>query len=299
MTAAIPFNYLPTTVAGGTFNAASTGYVQGAYLDDPSTRFLLAGGVLANTETLPMWGGVAINETVNPNGAAGALVPAGALGGLITRATNVTANAAGSITGFSVFNQAYGMAITPQSPVPMAPSFGQVNFFRLGSNARIAVACDPALVSLETGSVNQLVSWDFSGQQLIPYAAAYADDTITAASWANTAGGQATLTLTTGGELAVGDVFTISGVTPAAYNGTFVAITGTAGTTLKYALPLASTPGAGTAFGKLVAGGGALKVLIIEVQASNSMTIVYNSLTGNATWNYQGTIAIIQLIAQT
>lgn len=293
MSATLPgFNYLPTTNAAGTFNADSTGYVQGAYLDEPSTRFLLAGGVLATTETLPMWGGVAINETVNPNGVGG---PVSNLGGLISRATNVTANAVGSVTGFSVFNQAYGMAITPQSSVPLAGSLMQVNFFRLGSNARIAVACDPALASLETGTSNALVSWDFGAQQLAPYVAAYAANVITAASWASTNGGQASLTTTSAHGVTVGSDITISGITPTAYNGTFKTITGTTGSTLVYALPLASTPGAGSAFGTLVAGGGALNVKIIQIEAGNSMTVNYNAVTNNATWNYGGTIAIIQL----
>ena len=291
MTASIPFNYLPTTVAAGTFTAASTGYVQGQFIDDPAIRYQLAGGYLASTETLPMWGGVGINETATPNGTGS--VPAGEMGGVITRATNVTANAAGSLTGFSVFNQAYGMAITPQSPVPLAPSYGQVLFFRLGSNARVVVACDPALSSLTTGTINAQVSWDFTAQQLIPYVAAYAANVITAASWASTSGGQATLTTTSAHGLSVGTDFTITGITPTAYNGTFKAITGTTGSTIVYALPLASTPGAGTAFGTLVAGGGALNVKVLDIESSNSMTVTYNSTTGYATWNYAGSVAVI------
>lgn len=290
MSANIPFNYLPTTVAQGTFNVQSVGWVQGTFIDDPAVRYQLAGGVLATTETLPMWGGVGISETVTPNGAG---APDGALGPLITRATNVTAATAGQLTAFSVFNQAYGMAITPQSPVPLAPSGGQVNFFRLGSNARIVVACDPSLVSLEQGITTAQVSWDFAAQQLIPYVAAYAANVITAASWASTSGGQATLTTTSAHGLSVGSDFTVSGITPAAYNGTFKAIAGTTGSTIVYALPLATTPGAGSAFGTLVAGGGVLPCKILSIEASNSMTVNYNTLTGYASWNYAGTVAVI------
>lgn len=291
MSANIPFNYMPTTVAAGTFNAQSVGWVQGSFVPDPAIRNSLASGVLATTETIPMWGGVAINETVTPNGTG--LVPDGVLGGLITRATNVTANAAGSITGFSVFDQAYGMAITPQSPVPLAASSMQVNFFRLGSNAQIIVACDPSLASLETGTVNAQVSWDFGLQRLAPFVAAYPANVITAASWANTSGGQATLTTTTNHGVAVGDDFTVTGITPAAYNGTFTAITGTATNSLVYALPLASTPGAGSAFGTLVAGGGALNVKVLEIQTTGCMVVSYNPATGYATWNYNGCVAKI------
>ena len=289
MTASIPFNYLPTTVAAGSFNAQSVGYVQGTFIDDPAIRYQLKGGVLATTETLPMWGGVAINETVGPNVGG----PDGALGGLITRATNVTAGAAGQITGFSVFAQAYGMAITPQSSVPLAPSSGQVNFFRLGSNARLFVLCSPALASLEGGSITQPVSWDYNGQQLVPYIAAYPANVITAASWAATSGGQVTFITTTNHGVAVGDYFSISGMTPAGYNGDFVAIAGTATDVLVAAL--ATNPGAETILGTLVAGGGALPCKVEEILAGNSMVVDYNPATGLASWQYNGTVAVIQI----
>ena len=45
--------------------------------------------------------------------------------------TNVTGGGtAGSLTGFSVFDQAYGMINSPQSPVQLAATYMQVNFFR-------------------------------------------------------------------------------------------------------------------------------------------------------------------------
>jgi len=58
-----------------------------------------------------------------------------ALGGNVGRATALTGSKA--LTGFSAFDQDYAMINTPQSPVPTSASFGQVNFYRLGSNARI------------------------------------------------------------------------------------------------------------------------------------------------------------------
>jgi hypothetical protein len=274
---------MQTTVAAGTFNAQSVGYVQGEFLPDPAVMWQMAGGVLAESETLPMWGGVAINETVTPNGAGG---PDGVLGGFITRATS-----AAQITGFSVFNQNYAAAITPQNPVPVSGSGGQVNFFRLGTNARIVVACDPALADLETGSINQQVSWDFVNQQLIPYVAAYPANVLTAASWANTNGGEVTFTTTTAHGVGVGDVFVIEDTTPAGYNGTYTAITGTAGETL--VAELASNPGAESALGTLVAGGGALPCKVLSIETGNSMVVSYDRSTGLTTWNYQGTVAVI------
>jgi hypothetical protein len=165
-----------------------------------------------------------------------------------------------------------------------------VNLYALGSNARIAVACDPALVDLDGGLITQQVSWDFGAQRLIPYVAAYPANVITAATWA---AGVVTLTTTTAHGVAVGDDFTVAGMTPNAYNGNFTAVAGTTGSTLKYAL--ANDPGASTVMGTLVAGGGALPCKVLNVQIGNSMTVDYDPTTGFATWNRSGSAALIQI----
>jgi hypothetical protein len=287
MVANVSFNPNLTTTAAGSFNTTSLGLTQGSAYDDPAVRYALSGGVLSTSETLPMWGGVGIYNLIP--GVAGAQEQS--LGEIVGRANSLTG--ANALTAFSVYQQAYGMLTTPQSPVPLSASSMQVNFYRLGSGARIHVAIDPALVSLDGSIITSQVSWDFSLQRLIPFVAAYPANVITAAAWANTNGGQATLTTTTAHTVTVGSDFTITGVTPAAYNGTFTALAGTTGSTLVYALPLASTPGAGTAFGTLVAGGGALNVRVLETQIGNSMTVSYDPVTGFATWNRSGSAATI------
>jgi len=290
MVATVTINPLLTSNAAGSFNVSSSGYIQGTALDQPAIRNTLAGGVLASTETLPMWGGVAINEAVPSLALTG--VPSNVLGGKITRATNVTANAAGSVTGFSVFDQDHSMITSPQSPVPLAPSGSGVNFYRLGSGARVAVKCDPTFAAaLELGSIDQQVSWDFQAQELVPYVAAYPANVITAASWAATGGGQATYTTTTNHGVAVGDVFDITGMTPAGYNGTFTAIAGTATNQLVVAMPV--NPGVSTVQGTLAAGGGPILVQVLDVNIGNSMTVSYDPVTGFATWNRNGTTAIV------
>lgn len=286
MSGTVSINPLLTSVAAGSFNISSDGFIQGTAQDSPSVRNLLSGGYLASTETLPMWGGVGIYENL---AAASAQVP----GHQIGRATLLTGTYA--LTGFSVFDQASSMINSPQSPVPLAPIGGTVNFYRLGSLARIPVACDPALVSLDGGLITQQVSWDFALQRLIPYVAAYGANVITATTWASTNGGQATYTTTSAHGVSVGSDVTFTGITPAAYNGTFTAITGTSGSTIVVALPLASTPGSGTVFGTLVAGGGALACKVLDVAIGNSMTVSYNSTTGFATWNRAGSVAVIQI----
>jgi hypothetical protein len=70
--------------------------------------------------------------------------------------------------------------------------------------------------------------------------------TITAATWASTNGGTATITAPN--TLQAGDPVVISGVTPTAYNGTYTVVSATS-TSFTYALALGSDPGAGTVFG--------------------------------------------------
>jgi hypothetical protein len=168
MVANIAFNPLQQTNAAGMFTIESDGFVVGTAMPDPAARFALSGGWLATAETLPMFGGVAINESI-PQERPPVSRTDVALGGIIARATTLAAGA-GSTTGFSVFDQNYAAVNTPQSPVPVVGSGGLVNFYRLGSGARVALAIDPTLISLEGGLITQQVSWDFSGQRIIAFA---------------------------------------------------------------------------------------------------------------------------------
>ena len=153
----IPFNPAATTNAAGLFVATAHGSYPGVYVEDPATRYSLAGGVLATAETLPMWGGVGISEKIPTSGYS-------QLGSTISRAT-----AQANLSGFSVFNQEGAWLSSPQSPVPLGLTGGQVNFFRFGSNARLWLPIDPALVSLDGGLTNQQVSWDYANQKIVAY----------------------------------------------------------------------------------------------------------------------------------
>lgn len=289
---AITINPAITTSATGLFSVTENGLVQGAAMDSPAIRNSLSGGILDPAETLPMWGGVGVYENI-PLTTAGLTTAGSALGGYIGRATSVTANAAKSLTGFSVFDQAYAGINSPQSTVPLFSTGQSINQYRLGSGARIVVAVAPGLVSLDGGLISPQVSWDYAAQQLIPYNAAYAANVITASTWAATGGGQFTYTTTSAHGVAVGEYVTFTGITPAAYNGTFLTITGTTGSTIVVTGAPSVTPGSGSAFGTLVAGGGALNVKVLDVKIGGNMTVNYNPTTGFATWNQNGNCAII------
>jgi len=277
--------------AQGTFGVEWDGLMQGTSQPDPATRYALAGGFLASTETLPMWGGVGISEVIPTPPASPPLTPNPALGGPISRATNVTgSNTAKTLTGFSVFDQNYSAINSPQSPVPLIGNYGQVMFYRMGSNARIAVQIDPVLISLYGQMITDPVSWDFVAQMLIPYQAAYNQNVITNAVWS---AGQLTFTTTSAHGVSVGSVIEIAGFTPAAYNGQFTTVAGTTGSTI--VVDLDDDPGADTVQGYLVAGGGALPCKILRVYPSNCMVVDYNPVTGFATWNRNGAAAIIQI----
>lgn len=278
----ISINPMLTSNAAGSFNVESNGYVQGTAMPDPAVRFALAGGVLAAAETFPMWGGTLIFENIPLS------TLSSAPGGGIGRATSIL-----GATGISVFDQAYGAVNSPQSPVPLIGSGGQVNFYRFNSGARIAVACDPALAaSLGGGLITQQVSWDFTNQQLIQYNPLDAQIAITSQTWS---AGVVTVVSATPHGRAVGDWVTLSGAVPSPYNGDFQ-IQSVADTT-HFTYVLATNPGTSPAStpGVILAGGGALPCKILDIRQGNSKVVVYDPVTNFATWNPTGTAAIIQI----
>jgi hypothetical protein len=165
----ISFNPVAVNNFPGSFSIQSQGYIQGFALDDPAVMpSKLSVGYLASTETLPMWGGLPLTVTV-PNPASSPSTPNTPS---LARATANALTGAGSVGGFSVFNQAAAAVQTPSSPVPLAGPLMSVNFFRLGSTARIVVPISAALVSaLGGGGVLQNVQtqWDFTNNVLTTY----------------------------------------------------------------------------------------------------------------------------------
>ena len=297
MVATISFNPWLTSNASGTFNITSDGYVQGTAMDDPPARNWLFGGVLATSETLPMWGGVGIAEHVPPAGTS-----LTSLGGNVTRATTLTANQVGTLTGFSVFDQAHHMVNSPQSQVPLAATGMSVHFYRLGSNARIAVACDPSLIGMQGGIISPQVSWDFNSQVLQPYDASTSTISITSQT-ATYAGGVYTVAVVTAAATpygAVGDVINISGATNTGtggaglVNGSKVITSFTDNQHFSYQVT-APSGAIGTIGGTQVLnlGTGALNVRVLDVQVGNCMTVNYDPTTGFANWNRNGTCALI------
>ena len=140
MSGTISFNPFGTQTPVGTFLNPTQGYVQGLALDDPSSRLWLEGGTLDTGETLTMWGGVPLSIEINQltTGSEG-------LGPAVKRSTSQA-----NTLGWSVFNQASSMVITPGNSVPQASVGNYISFYRNGTNARIAAKCDPALVAALT-----------------------------------------------------------------------------------------------------------------------------------------------------
>lgn len=282
----ITINPLLTGSAPGTFRKSSEGLIQGWSYDDPVTRNFLNIGVVKSDQTYPMWGGIGISERIP--------VEPSRLGGNIIRATGLTG--ASALTGFSVFDQNFAAINSPQSPVPLMPQGGACTFYRLGSGARIAVKCDPTLVSLEGAIINPAVSWDFVNQILVPEIGTL---TISSGTY-NSTTGVIVLTLSASAGFGPGPAATISSLTGtgayASLNGTYT-VTAVSGVTVT----LAGTAGAGAATitgGSLVLGSGAssaLDVSVLEFDIGNSMTVSYDTSTGYATWVRSGNCAIIKI----
>ncbi len=159
---AVNFNPMLTLTGSNDFQLQSGGYIQGAFMDDPVSRMWLLAGNVASTVTQPVWGGLPITE----------LVPSLAASQFQTAAPNVSLpTTVAAITGFTVFNRAHSMLITPGNPVPVAVANMSVAFLRLGSNIRIPVQISETLANaLEDGAVNQQVTWDFTNNRLGTFA---------------------------------------------------------------------------------------------------------------------------------
>ena len=155
----ISINPSVTISPPSSFLADSQGYTQGLALADPVARQWLASGSVDSSVTQPVWGGMAISELVAAPGASGS-------GNSIGLAATI-----GAITGFSVSNRGYNMIVSPGNNVQTASAGMSIPYYRYGSNARIAVKCSSALVTaVEANPTNTQVEWDFTNQQLIPYA---------------------------------------------------------------------------------------------------------------------------------
>lgn len=148
--------YAITNVQDG-FSVQSNGFWQGDLQADPAGRFQLAPGVIAAAVTDPVWGGMAISETTPP-----ATPGANYLGSLLDVATSAT-----DFAGFTVFNGTYSLPTTPQSPVPTAVAGNSFNFVRKGTNNRVVVKCNSAVIALAGSTNPQTLGWDITNQQLV------------------------------------------------------------------------------------------------------------------------------------
>jgi hypothetical protein len=290
MTSLVNFNPMLTTTALGSFNVSSDGYTQGTAYDDPASRNYLSGGILASTETLPMWGGVAIQELISPS------TSNGHLGNTIARATANT-----NVLGFSVFNQGHNAISFPGNNVPVQTSGMTVPFYRLGSNARIAVACDPSLVSLDGGLTTQQVSWDFNNQVLQPYDAATATVSLTSITSSYSGGVYTFVVVAAAASLvgAVGDSINVSGVTgtgAALVNGNQVVTAFTDNQHFSFQVTAASgaiATGALTGTLILNQGTGAISVRVLNIAVGNSRNVIWDGVNLTANFNSTGTCALI------
>jgi hypothetical protein len=280
------FNPAATGNVTGGFAAQTRGFIQGAAIENPTTYGQEYGGVLATAETIPMWGGVAIYANIPPAGSEH-------LGQVVGRALT---NAA--VVGFSVYEHAGNAILLPGGGVPLLYSGQKVSYFKLGSNQRMALQIDPALVSQDGSLVTTQFSWDFTMQRIGAYSAAYAQQTPSAYTSYNSSTGVLSLTFTTAPGLAVGEYASFGGFT-----GSQVGLntdmplltTASAGTVLTFQGPTglgSFTP----ANGYLLAGGGALGLRSVDViLPTGNKIITYAPTTGAISWNESGAIAVVTL----
>jgi hypothetical protein len=165
MTQGITITPQQMTNAANTFRVSSYGGFQGMFVDDPAIRNELISAVVAPTVSVPISGGYGITESLPTAGQ-----EVDSVGSVIALATAET-----NLTGFTVFNQSHALINSPQSPVPLAsPGNGStgpggfISIFRLGSGARIWVACSSTVATALAGAaINTAVYWDYTNQLLL------------------------------------------------------------------------------------------------------------------------------------
>lgn len=283
----LSLNPMATTNAAGSFGVQSDGFIQGVALDDPANRFNLASGTVAATETKPLWGGLPVAELL-PG------VKSSPRGSTIRRAVSLA-----ELEGFTVFNQAHNGLTTPQSPVPLYASGMSVSFYRLGSNMRVPLKASVQVVALGTAgaSVKTALAWDFVNDRVTTAAAAAFAGSDIATSSVTYSNGVATATTASAHGLTAGQYVKISGVAPAAYNGTVVVLSVPTATTFTYA-PANAPGGSATTQGTIGAVAQAditLPVKVLSIENGNSKTVSYDSTTGFLTWKNDDACALVLL----
>lgn len=283
----LSLNPMATTNAAGSFGVQSDGFIQGVALDDPANRFNLASGTVAATETKPLWGGLPVAELL-PG------VKSSPRGSTIRRAVSLA-----ELEGFTVFNQAHNGLTTPQSPVPLYASGMSVSFYRLGSNMRVPLKASVQVVALGTAgaSVKTALAWDFVNDRVTTAAAAAFAGSDIATSSVTYSNGVATATTASAHGLTAGQYVKLSGVVPAAYNGTVVVLSAPTATTFTYA-PASAPGGSATTQGTIGAVAQAditLPVKVLSIENGNSKTVSYDSTTGFLTWKNYDACALVLL----
>ena len=174
-----------------------------------------------------------------------------------------------------------------------------VSHYRLGSNMRVPLKASAQVVALGTSgaSVKTPLAWDFVNNQITTAAAAGfagSDIATTAVTYAN---GVATAVTASAHGLTAGQYVKISGVAPAAYNGTVVVLSVVNTTTFTYA-PATAPGGAATTQGTIGAvtlSDITLPVKVLAIESGNSKTVSYDSATGFLTWNNTDSCALVLL----
>jgi hypothetical protein len=278
--AGINVNPILTQNFPGTFSTISQGYTQGIIVDDPVNIYRIAGGTLKSDVAVPIYAGMAISEYIPTNDD--------------VRGSNIGLAASSSvlnITGFTVGNKSHNAIITNSGNVPILSAGASVQYCRFGSGIRLALACDPALASLDGGLVTQQVSWDFTNQQIVPYQLAEAQIAITSITWSS---GVASVVASAATTIVAGSWFTISGAVPAGYNGDFKALA--AADTTHFTFALAANPGSETTPGVILAGGGAVPFKqVLKVAPGNSRVAVYDAVANTVNYNNSGCCALVIL----
>lgn len=151
---------LATTGGGDLAFIHSDGLMQGQVMENPYTSAGLESGVIATTETYPLYAGLPISLGLAAN----------KKGRVVTK--SVVGNVAAGIHGWTVSQRSGLLGFkTPSSPATLFPQGGSINFYRNGSKAEIVVQIDNTLAATLDGTdfITTPVMWDWTNDKLVAW----------------------------------------------------------------------------------------------------------------------------------
>ena len=159
----LPLNPTATTGFGNLSYPTSGGLIQGEVQENPYTSANLEAGVIASSETYPLYAGLPLSLGIQIAGTdtKGATVFKSAVGNVAAGIQAWSVSQRSGVMGFSSFT----------SQPPLYPQGNSINFYRSGTKGWVAVRINNTFAATlaNTNLVNTPVMWDWTNNELVAW----------------------------------------------------------------------------------------------------------------------------------